>query len=105
MSLNDRSLSPRKGAVFSELYVLGLSGSRNLLFGGGSRGLGSSRIDFVRLSRLKGFGLLFLVVFNVEVGAVESVETRDTSDFEGPPTGRLVVDLLSTVESKLEVTN
>jgi hypothetical protein len=70
-----------------------------LLFEGGSRGLGSSRIDFVRPSRLNGFGLFFLIVFAVAVGGVDSAEASEASDFEGPPTGRLVTDL-SAPESK-----
>lgn len=91
MSLNDLSFSDRSGAVFKELYVCGLSGSSNLLFGGASRGLCSSRIDFVRPSRLNGLGLFFLIVFELVVGV--SGEAKDASDFERPPTGRLVIDL------------
>ena len=99
MSLNDLSFSDRRGAVFSELYVFGLSGSNNLLFDGGSRGLGSSRIDLVRPSRLNGFGLFFLIVFEVVDAGVVSAEASDASDFEDPPTGRLVTDL-SAPESR-----
>jgi hypothetical protein len=99
MSLNDLSFSDRSGAVFIEAYVCDLSGSKNLLFDGASRGLASSRMDFVLPSRLKGLGLFFLIVFDVEGGAVESAEATDAFDFEGPPTGRLVNDL-STPGSK-----
>jgi hypothetical protein len=99
MSLNDLSFSDRSGAVFSELYVCGLSGSNSLLFDGASRGLCSSRIDFVLPSKLNGLGLCFLIVF--ELGAVEgdSEDANGASDFEAPPTGLLVVDL-SAVGSK-----
>lgn len=93
MSLNDLSFSDRRGAVFSEAYSCDLSGSNSLLFGGASRGLASSRMDFVLPSRLKGLGLFFLTVFDVEVGGVESTEANGASGFEGPPTGRRVIDL------------
>lgn len=103
MSLNDLSFSNRSGAVFSELYVCDLSGSNNLLFGGASRGLCSSRIDFVLPSKLNGLGLFFLIVFELVFVGGDSVEAKDASDFEGPPppppTGRLITDL-SVVDSK-----
>jgi len=64
-----------------------------LSVGEGSRGLFSSRIDFVRDSRLKGFGLFFLMTFGFEdEGGDSAVESMETSDFEGPPTGFLIVD-------------
>lgn len=70
------------------------SGAMGLSVGEGSRGLCSSRIDFVLDKRLKGFGLFFFVTFGFEdedvVSAVESIET---SDLEGPPTGLRAVDL------------
>lgn len=92
ISLKDLSFSDRRGAVFKELYVCGLSGSCNLLFWEPSRGLCSSRIDLVRLSRLKGFGLFF---FEVKDAGGVSAEPREALDFE-VPTGLLATDLLST---------
>ena len=99
MSLNDLSLSERSGAVFKEVYICDLPGSNNLLFSGASRGLCSSRIDLVRLSRLKGFGLFFLIVFEFVLGEGESVDANEASDFERVPTGRLGSNL-SDAESE-----
>jgi hypothetical protein len=71
-----------------------VSTSRNLLLGGGSSGLCSSRIDLVRDSRLNGFGLLFrvvLLVFEDDEGGDDSADSTGLSGFEeDPPTGRLV---------------
>lgn len=95
IALNDRSPSEiGRGAVLRDsLCACVFSGSINLLFGEGSRGLGSSRIDFVLDSKLNAFGLPFLITFAPEDDCGGSVwESRETSDFEGPPTGRRVVD-------------
>jgi hypothetical protein len=47
---------------------------------------------------LNDFGLPFLMAFALEEDCGGSVwESRETSDLEGPPTGRRVVDL--SVES------
>jgi hypothetical protein len=97
MALNDRSPSEiGRGAVLTDsLCACVLSGSiKWLLFGEGSRGLGSSRIDFVLESRVNPFGLPFLTTFAPEEEGGASVwESRETSDLEGPPTGRRVVAL------------
>jgi len=68
MALNDRSPSEiGRGAVLSDsLCACVLSGSINLLFGEGSRGLGSSRMDFVLDSSVNAFGLPFLTTFPPE---------------------------------------
>jgi hypothetical protein len=49
-------------------------------------------MDLVLDSRLNAFGLPFLMTFVPEDGGVSVWESRETSDFEGPPTGRRVVD-------------
>jgi len=89
----DRSPSIGSGAVFAELLGgVGFSTSRNLLLGGGSSGLCSSRMDLVRDNKLKGLGLLFLVILALEdEGGDESVDSRAMSGFGGPPTGRRVM--------------
>jgi hypothetical protein len=97
ISLNDLSFSDRSGAVLIELLcaceVSARSGAICLSVGEGSRGLFSSRIDLVLDSRLNGFGLFFLMTFGFEdEGGESAVESKETSDFEGPATGFLVVD-------------
>jgi hypothetical protein len=94
MDRNDRSPSDiGSGAVLRDsLCACDFSGSINLLFGDNSRGLCSSRMDLVLDSRLNAFGLPFLMTFVPEDGGVSVWESRETSDFEGPPTGRRVVD-------------
>jgi hypothetical protein len=50
-------------------------------------------MDLVLDSRLNAFGLLFLMAFVLEEdGGGSGWESRETSDFDGPPTGRRVVD-------------
>jgi hypothetical protein len=96
MALSDRSFSVAgRGAVLIESEcVCVFSGSINLLFGDGSRGLCSSRIDFVLDNKLNGFGLPFLMTLLLEEDAWGSAcESTETSDLEGPPTGRRVADL------------
>lgn len=79
MSLNDLSLSERKGAVLMELlWACVLSGYSGIFsVGDSSRGLGSSRIDLVLERRLKGLGLFFRRAFELEDGedsVVDSIE-------------------------------
>jgi hypothetical protein len=84
------------GAVLRELvYVCERSGCSGCLsVGDTSRGLFSSRIDLVLDSRLKGFGLFFLMTFGFDEDCGASlVESTETSDFDGPPTGFLEVAL------------
>ena len=68
IALNDRSPSERRrGAVLRDsLCACVLSGSSSLLFGEGSRGLGSSRMDFVLDNNVNAFGLPFLAAFAAE---------------------------------------
>jgi hypothetical protein len=64
-----------------------------VLFGDGSRGLCPSRTDLVLDNKLNGFGLPFLITFVFEEEGGGSVwESTETSDLEGPATGRRVVD-------------
>lgn len=70
-----------------------------LSVGESSRGLCSSRIDFVLDKRLKGFGLFFLRIFGFEeVGGGSAVVFKEASDFAALPTGFLTVDR-STLDS------
>jgi hypothetical protein len=98
MSLNVLSFSDRSGAVFIEsVYACDRSGCwiwRCLSVGEASRGLFSSRIDLVLDSRLNALGLPFLLALECEDGGWDSpVDSMETSDRDGPPTGFLVVDL------------
>lgn len=73
------------GCVFSP--------SPNLFVGDGSRGECSSRIDLDRDKILKGFGLLFFATAVLVDGGCDSpFESRDTSEFDGPPTALLATD-------------
>lgn len=112
MSLKDRSFSARKGAVCMELLcVCARSGAWGIFsVGEASRGLFSSRIERVLERRLKGFGLLFLVTFGLEGVGGSPVESTETLDLEGPPTGFLatLVDLSglgSAEDSRLDLTS
>jgi hypothetical protein len=110
MALNDLSFSgPGRGAVLSDsVRVYALSGSVNLLFGDGSRGLCSSRIDFVLDNKLNGFGFPFLMTFVFEKEGGGSVwESRETSDLAGPATGRWFVDrsLLDSIHPSFKVSS
>jgi len=108
IALNDLSLSGAgRGAVLSDsVCVYALSGSINLLFGDVSRGLCSSRIDFVLDNKLNGFGLLFLMMFVFEEEGGGSIwESRETSDLAGLATGRRFVDrsLLDSIHQVLRL--
>lgn len=112
MSRNVRSLSARKGAVCIELLcVCARSGAWGIFsVGEASRGLFSSRIERVLERRLKGFGLFFLMTFGLEGAGGSPVESTETLDLEGPPTGFLatLVDLSglgSAEDSRLVLTS
>ncbi len=73
--------------------MLGISISRNWLPGEVSSGLGSSRIDLLRDSKLNDFGFDFRTRLALVDEAGESaMGSAETSDFAGVPTGRRVRD-------------
>ena len=104
ISRNDLSVSDRIGAVRIELLcACDRSGSICFWLDVGSFGLCSSRIDLVLFMRLNGFGLFFLITFEVEAEYGDSAEvTSDVSDLAGPPTGFRITDL-SAAESVYKV--